>query len=248
MLLGGYVQLRGQSKVPVGWPIKAPLHSLISFITHTASIVMFICLMPAIPCCFPSQEGKRVSFTGSLNPQLFYQSINKRATQVSHHPRHGVAQTQCLPWALPSWRRQRVARAVGQWGQLRATPAGLGQWGQRQPASLSWAPVCWSAGRLQGRIQKVGGEAHDSDKQVQRRWKWTAKSPFLSLWWKGKSGWYYQQSTLSGAGAGEAAGLCSRRSSGPCVQLPRANASPMGTEPWGSYQALWRHSGFFTRR
>lgn len=45
----------------------------------------------------------------------------------------------------------------------------------------------------------------------------------------------------------EAAG-CSRRSKGICVQMARANAFAMETEPPSSYQVLWRHLCFFTGR
>lgn len=38
------------------------------------------------------------------------------------------------------------------------------------------------------------------------------------------------------------------RSRGLGVHQPRAHAFAVGTEPWGTYQFLWRHSAFFTGR
>ena len=79
---GGHGQRREHSKRPVWWHIEAMSHSLISCIKNKAAILIFICLVPAIPCCFPCQEGQLVLFIGSLNPQLFNQNTNhNRATK-----------------------------------------------------------------------------------------------------------------------------------------------------------------------
>lgn len=69
--------------------------------------------------------------------------------------------------------------------------------------------------------------------------------PILTLWRKGNLA-ATACSMLSLVSGGRLLGRSRRR--GLCGHEPRAHAFAVGTEPWGSYQFLWRHSAFFTGR
>lgn len=129
--------------MPVWWHIKATWHCLISFIKSKTAILMFIYPVPAIPCCFQSQKGKKVLFIGFLNPPLFYQSLNQnRAMQVSY--------LSCLGWnelsAGSEYFRERpgcgiVGTTQGCSGRMGAVRTEVG-------SQHSWILASWSAWRL----------------------------------------------------------------------------------------------------
>lgn len=137
--------------------------------------------MSAIPCCFPS---RRVIRSYLLALWILNFSIIE-LTVIKQH--------RFLPALAMGWNETACSELFpleGDRGRLGCDTMGttqdsaggvVGGEDTKAAASLSWAPASWPAQRLHRRIQKVGGEAHDSAKQVQIRWQWTGKVSVLSL-------------------------------------------------------------------
>lgn len=144
-----------------------------------------ICLMSAIPCCFPSQRAIRSYLLALwiLNFSIIELTVIKQQRFLLALAT-GWNETACLELFPLDSRGDRGYLGCDTMGATQdCAGRGGGQGVVRTEAatSLSWAPASWPAQRLHRRIQKVGGEAHDSVKQVQIRWKWTGKVPILSL-------------------------------------------------------------------
>lgn len=137
--------------------------------------------MSDIPYCFPSQRiiGSYLLALWTLNFSIIELTIVKQ---------HRFLPALTMGWNETAWSElfppegDRGCRGCDTMGMTQDS-AGRdgGEWGHKGSYQPPLSPSQLACPETPQKNSEVGGEAHDSAKQVQIKWKWTGKVPVLSL-------------------------------------------------------------------